>query len=113
MKLEDIKNAYIYEGKGYMFDKWSVIHNYLERQCIGTNVAPLPTTTDQALPPGSPTGPPATTSPPTEQVLAPTEQLQVDTDLSTPPGSPTDLPVLDLLQPHPTVQLQGSVSPGQ
>ena len=118
IKLDDIKNAYIYQGKGINFDNWSVIYNYLERQCIVTNEAPLPTTTTptQALaitpPPGSPIGPPATTTRPTDQTLAPTERVLVDTDPSTPPGSPTDLPALDLqLDTDPTALLLDTPTP--
>ena len=51
-KLEDLKNAYVYEGKDHQFQPWSLIYDYLSRiQCTGTSEALLPPSSPTSLAP--------------------------------------------------------------
>ena len=65
-KLEDHKNACLYEGNESKFDHWLVIFNCLERVCINTSAVPLPDPQAQVAasppPPGTRTDPQAQAS---------------------------------------------------
>ena len=50
-KLEDMKNAYLYEDKMHEFVKWlSIYDSVCSATCTDTRGAPLPTTTDHNIP---------------------------------------------------------------